>query len=219
MHDIRTWTFSSHWPPPCVLDKSASFFVGDAAGRKYPGGKADFSSTDRKWAENVGLRFFTPEVNRFKWGRQSLTFSFPPQEYFLKLAPYKNFELPGFRPSSLGQGLVSFPSSPFNVSQIWTLTSGSQITPTSTPILPDPPRQEVVLFVGYPCLGKSTLYRQHFKAAGYVHVNQDTLKTREKCVKAVEEALKSGQSCVVGWLVDLCLWRKSDKKGWYKLSG
>jgi hypothetical protein len=45
------------------LDKSASFFVGDAAGRKYPGGKADFSSTDRKWAENIGLKFFTPEVN------------------------------------------------------------------------------------------------------------------------------------------------------------
>jgi bifunctional polynucleotide phosphatase/kinase len=45
-----------------LLDKSSSFFVGDAAGRKYPGGKADFSSTDRKWAENIGLRFFTPEV-------------------------------------------------------------------------------------------------------------------------------------------------------------
>ena len=48
-----------------VLDKLASFFVGDAAGRKYPGGKADFSSTDRKWAENIGLRFFTPEVNSY----------------------------------------------------------------------------------------------------------------------------------------------------------
>jgi len=44
-------------------DKDASFFVGDAAGRKYPGGKTDFSSTDRKWAENVGLKFLTPEVS------------------------------------------------------------------------------------------------------------------------------------------------------------
>jgi bifunctional polynucleotide phosphatase/kinase len=30
-----------------------------------------------------------------------------------------------------------------------------------------------------------------------VHINQDTLKTRQKCVKAVEEAVKEGRSCVV----------------------
>ncbi|CAA7267972.1 unnamed protein product [Cyclocybe aegerita] len=44
------------------IDKSSSFFVGDAAGRQYGKGKADFSSTDRKWAENVGVKFYTPEV-------------------------------------------------------------------------------------------------------------------------------------------------------------
>ena len=44
------------------IDKAASFFIGDAAGRKFSGGKGDFSSTDRKWAENVGLAFQTPEV-------------------------------------------------------------------------------------------------------------------------------------------------------------
>jgi len=43
-------------------DKTESFFVGDAAGREYPKGKPDFSSTDRKWALNIGLPFFTPEV-------------------------------------------------------------------------------------------------------------------------------------------------------------
>ena len=46
----------------CGADKSNSFFVGDAAGRQYPKSKGDFSSTDRKWALNVGLPFFTPEV-------------------------------------------------------------------------------------------------------------------------------------------------------------
>jgi len=54
-----------------------------------------------------------------------------------------------------------------------------------------------VLFVGFPALGKTSFYRAYFYAAGYVHVNQDTLRTREKCVKAVEEAIKEGQSCVV----------------------
>jgi len=43
-------------------DKEFSFFVGDAAGRHYNGKRSDFSSTDRKWAHNVGLNFFTPEV-------------------------------------------------------------------------------------------------------------------------------------------------------------
>jgi bifunctional polynucleotide phosphatase/kinase len=40
-----------------VADLRASFFVGDAAGRA-----GDFASTDRKWARNVGVPFFTPEV-------------------------------------------------------------------------------------------------------------------------------------------------------------
>jgi len=44
-----------------VIDKKASFFVGDAAGRQYSGNKSDFSSTDRKWALNVGIPFLTPE--------------------------------------------------------------------------------------------------------------------------------------------------------------
>jgi bifunctional polynucleotide phosphatase/kinase len=72
------------------------------------------------------------------------------------------------------------------------------VTPTSSPILPTTPTQEVVLFVGYPCMGKSTFYRRYFQPAQYLHINQDTLKTREKCVKALQEAMKAGQSCVIG---------------------
>lgn len=33
-----------------------------------------------------------------------------------------------------------------------------------------------------------------------MHVNQDTLGSRPKCLKAAEEALKTGKSCVVGAL-------------------
>lgn len=39
------------------IDMAESYFVGDAAGR--PG---DHSGTDRKWAMNAGLKFYTPEV-------------------------------------------------------------------------------------------------------------------------------------------------------------
>jgi histidinol phosphatase-like enzyme len=46
-----------------TTDKSASFYVGDAAGR--PG---DFASTDKEWAQNVGIPFYTPE--QFFWERK-----------------------------------------------------------------------------------------------------------------------------------------------------
>lgn len=42
---------------PHNLDIESSFFVGDAAGRRN-----DHAGTDRKWALNIGIPFFTPEV-------------------------------------------------------------------------------------------------------------------------------------------------------------
>ncbi|KAF9001999.1 polynucleotide kinase 3 phosphatase-domain-containing protein [Cyathus striatus] len=141
------------------INRTNSFFVGDAAGRQYPGGKGDFASTDRKWALNVGIAFHTPE------------------EFFLGLSPNTSTTLPGFHPSSLA--------------------NAPRVTPTSTPIIPSPRRQEIVLFVGYPCLGKSTFYRHNFFPEGYQHINQDLLKTRDKCVKAVHDALVKGRSCVI----------------------
>ncbi|KAJ6523631.1 polynucleotide kinase 3'-phosphatase [Mycena capillaripes] len=100
-----------------------------------------------------------------------------PEEYFLGKAPDPNFTLNGFNVSSL-------PALPL-------------YTPSSSPLLPNPPAQELVLFVGYPCLGKTTFFRQYFEPANYLHINQDTLKTRDKCVKAVQEALAAGKKCVV----------------------
>lgn len=72
------------------------------------------------------------------------------------------------------------------------------ITPTSSPIIPTPRKQEVVLFVGYPCLGKTSFFKRYFQSEDYLHINQDTLKSRDKCVRAVKNALESGHSCVIG---------------------
>jgi hypothetical protein len=52
------------------------------------------------------------------------------------------------------------------------------------------PKPELVLLVGYPSMGKSTLYRKHFGPAGYEHISQDVLGNRTKCVKATGEALR-----------------------------
>ena len=57
---------------------------------------------------------------------------------------------------------------------------------------------ELVLFVGYPSMGKSRLYRKYFGPAGYEHINQDLLGSKAKCTKATEEALAKGKSCVIG---------------------
>jgi len=55
--------------------------------------------------------------------------------------------------------------------------------------------QEVVLFVGSPASGKSTFWKNHLP--DYIRVNNDTLKTAEKCLKVMREALTSGKSCVI----------------------
>lgn len=57
--DVFQWQSYAHEFNP---DKAESFFVGDAAGRQYTKSNADFASTDRKWAQNIGLTFWTPEV-------------------------------------------------------------------------------------------------------------------------------------------------------------
>ncbi|KIY45168.1 polynucleotide kinase 3'-phosphatase [Fistulina hepatica ATCC 64428] len=144
-----------------VIDKSTSFFVGDAAGRQYGAGRADFSSTDRKWALNIGIPFFTPE------------------EYFLGRPSHDKYELPGFRASEMNGEYKHIAKS------------------DATPVVVEDAAQEVVIFVGYPCLGKSTFYRKHFAPRGYTYINQDVLGTRPKCVKALREALSGGTSCAV----------------------
>jgi len=58
-------------------DKELCAYVGDAGGRPKDwrkGAKRDFSCSDRKFAANLGIRFYTPET------------------YFLGLKPYPKFE-------------------------------------------------------------------------------------------------------------------------------
>ena len=45
------------------IDLQRSFYVGDAAGRHATGSRpADFSDSDKEFAEALGLTFYTPEL-------------------------------------------------------------------------------------------------------------------------------------------------------------
>lgn len=98
-------------------------------------------------------------------------------------------------------------------------------TPLAIPVVPMasltlasdavPRKPELCLFVGPPAIGKSSFYRKHFQPEGYIHVNQDTLGTRPKCIKATKEALENGQSVVVGerWCCPSACFNSADLPG------
>jgi len=111
-----------------------------------------------------------------KWSLNVGIKFYTPEEFFLQLPAHQDVMLPGFHVSSL-------PDLPL-------------YTPTSLPLLPTS-GSEIILFVGYPCLGKTTFFRRFFEPAGYMHVNQDTLKTRSKCARIVRDILQSELSCAV----------------------
>lgn len=45
--------------------------------------------------------------------------------------------------------------------------------------------------------GKTSFYYKHFQPKGYAHVNQDTLKSRDACLRKVRETISLSRSGVV----------------------
>ncbi|KAE9377779.1 DNA kinase/phosphatase Pnk1 [Stipitochalara longipes BDJ] len=138
------------------LDLENSIFVGDAGGRNAREGKPkDFSCSDRNFAENVGIKFYTPE------------------EYFLGEAPRaftRSFEHSDYLPNPSNK-------------------------------LPEPFAKnndlDIVLFCGSPAAGKSTFYWKVLEPLGYARINQDLLKTRDKCIKVAGDNLQQGKSVAI----------------------
>ncbi|GAP88621.1 putative polynucleotide kinase 3 phosphatase [Rosellinia necatrix] len=65
------------------------------------------------------------------------------------------------------------------------------------PLFEKKEEQDIVLFCGPPGSGKSTFFWKHLEPLSYERVNQDTLKTRAKCLKAASAFLDDGRSIVV----------------------
>ena len=53
-----------------------------------------------------------------------------------------------------------------------------------------------IIWIGSP-FGKSTFCENNLTYKGYVRINQDTLKIREKVIKSLEENLKQGKKVVI----------------------
>ncbi|KAF2127312.1 PNK3P-domain-containing protein [Dothidotthia symphoricarpi CBS 119687] len=56
---------------------------------------------------------------------------------------------------------------------------------------------DIVLLCGSPGAGKSSFYWKHLQPQGYARVNQDILKTREKCIKVASALVKEEATSVV----------------------
>jgi bifunctional polynucleotide phosphatase/kinase len=99
---------------------------------------------------------------------------FTPEEFFLGDKPAK-FLLGAFNPADY------IPST----------------TQQPAPLFVPRGEQEVVVFVGSPASGKSTFFRENLEG-GYARINQDTLKTRERCVAEATTLLTEKKSIVIG---------------------
>ncbi|KAI9676783.1 MAG: hypothetical protein M1829_002878 [Trizodia sp. TS-e1964] len=56
---------------------------------------------------------------------------------------------------------------------------------------------EIVVFCGRPAAGKSSFYWKYLEPLGYERVNQDLLKTRERCLESALQHLAEGKSVAV----------------------
>jgi len=65
------------------------------------------------------------------------------------------------------------------------------------PTIDIPTERCMIIFVGMPGVGKTTYYNNFLKPKGYVHVNQDTLKSKSKCLTTTKRACQNGQCVAV----------------------
>ncbi|KFH42779.1 Bifunctional polynucleotide phosphatase/kinase-like protein [Hapsidospora chrysogenum ATCC 11550] len=153
--------------PEDEVDLDASFFVGDAGGR--------IASLAPKGSDGVGAlkKDFSCSDRNFAHnvGIDYKT----PEEFFLGEAP---------RDFTRDFDLVNFPFEETAAGR-----SENMFEKTN--------EKDIVLFCGPPGAGKSTFYWNYLKPLGYERINQDTLKSRDKCVKFAQSHLEEGDSIVI----------------------
>lgn len=167
-----------HTPGKDEDQAGRSFFVGDAAGRTPSAIRKakDFADTDRKLAHNLHWRFYTPE------------------EYFCG-DDAEHFVFSGYRPSSPAPSTASHTATNSDSARATLQALRERLLETTS----SSTSPSLVILVGPQASGKSHFAQRLEAESGgnWVRVNQDTLKTAARCIKAAEAALKEGKSVIV----------------------
>jgi bifunctional polynucleotide phosphatase/kinase len=152
------------------VDLEHSFFVGDAGGRLAGLGRS------REGVAAVAKDFSCSDRNFA--GNVGITYK-TPEEYFLGEKPRefsRDFDVANF---------------PFDETASLSEKHDDVTFEKMNDI-------DIVIFCGPPGAGKSTFFWKYLQPLGYERVNQDTLKSRDKCLLAARELLSDGNSIVIG---------------------
>jgi bifunctional polynucleotide phosphatase/kinase len=71
------------------------------------------------------------------------------------------------------------------------------IQPSNRPLAPTN-KPNIVVFVGFPAIGKTTAYQKYFEPKGYVRVDPTSFNRLSDRVEAIEKAIKAKKSVVIG---------------------
>jgi len=96
-----------------------------------------------------------------------------PEEFYLDNAPDIPYKLEGVDPSALAEQV------------------------TKQKITFKPRSNEMIVMVGMPGSGKTEFVTKHILPHGYIHINQDTCKTKAKCLALAKQALEKNKSVVI----------------------
>ena len=173
-----TGIFSEHLLPLLkekgVKNISRILYVGDAAGRA-----GDFNDTDRKYLYNLNL-LLNSKLNPLDYGKIALFKT--PEEYF-QGKKVQAFKWGGINPKKIMDEVLKG-KKPSELDTLLDDYFGDE-------------EQEIILMVGLPASGKSTIAKRIAKDYGYKRVNQDEMKTKAKVYKAIRTYLRQGKSVVV----------------------
>lgn len=147
-----------------------SFFVGDAGGRTEPSPMTKILHPNATADHSDTDRKFALNI-----GIKFLT----PEEFYTGTEINAKFVLSGFDPVKFLHKI----SNPKHKTH-----SNFKFKPRST---------ELIILIGPPGSGKTDFVTKYILKYGYVHINLDTCKTKQKCLHLTREALLTHQSVVI----------------------